>query len=53
MKISRYLIIALLSSFSLTLLAQERTMTLQECINLALESNLRMKADEVAISKAR
>ena len=53
MKISRYLIIALLSSFSLTLLAQERTMTLQKCINLALESNLRMKADEVAISKAR
>ena len=33
--------------------AQEKTMTLQECIDMALNNNLDMKAGTVTVGKAR
>ncbi len=50
----KYIILTIcIGALPLSSSAQEKAMTLQECINMALENNLSMKAGAVTVGKAR
>lgn len=54
MKTFKYIILTVcIGALPLSSPAQEKTMTLQECIDMALDNNLDMKAGTVSVGKAR
>lgn len=54
MKTFKYIILIIcISALPLLLSAQEKTLTLQKCISMALDNNLDMKAGTVSVGKAR
>ena len=54
MKTFKYIILIIcISALPVLLSAQEKTLTLQKCISMALDNNLDMKAGTVSVGKAR